>query len=105
MNTPKVKLAFPECVRVESKPHLFCPGCGHPEVLKALGFAVDALGIQRRTAFGSIVGMLKRGHSYSRYFHIQLSAAISTSSATCLWRIDTVAVKRSDPRNAQQPRT
>jgi hypothetical protein len=23
---------------------------------------------------------------------------------TCLWRIDTVAMKRSDPRNALQPR-
>src|SRR6516225_9123201 len=23
----------------------------------------------------------------------------------CLWRIDTVGVKRSDPRSAQQPRT
>src|SRR5215469_18404702 len=25
--------------------------------------------------------------------------------STCLWRIDTVGVKRSDPRSAQQPRT
>jgi hypothetical protein len=30
----------------------FARGCGHPEVLKAFGFAVDALGIQRQTAFG-----------------------------------------------------
>ena len=27
------------------------------------------------------------------------------AAATCLWRIDTVAMKRSDPRNALQPRT
>jgi len=51
-----VELAFPKCVRLESKPHLFCPGCGHPEVLKAFGFAVDDLGIQRRTAFGVDIG-------------------------------------------------
>jgi 2-oxoglutarate ferredoxin oxidoreductase subunit beta len=56
MKTPDVQLAFPKCVRIESKPHLFCPGCGHPEVLKAFGFAVDALGIQRQVAFGVDIG-------------------------------------------------
>ena len=33
----------------------------------------------------------------------RLLAAIERE--TCLWRIDTVAMKRSDPRNALQPRT
>jgi 2-oxoglutarate ferredoxin oxidoreductase subunit beta len=56
MNNEKIALAFPKCVRIESKPHLFCPGCGHPEVLKALGFAIDELGIQRKTAFGIDIG-------------------------------------------------
>ena len=56
MNVPEIQPAFPNCVRVESKPHLFCPGCGHPEVLKAFGFAVDILGIQRQTAFGVDIG-------------------------------------------------
>src|SRR5260221_1011107 len=56
MNAPEIELAFPKCVRVESKPHLFCPGCGHPVVLKAFGFAVDSLGIQRQTAFGVDIG-------------------------------------------------
>ncbi|MBI4457520.1 2-oxoglutarate synthase [Candidatus Uhrbacteria bacterium] len=49
-------LAFPECVRIESKPHLFCPGCGHPEALKALGFAIDELGIQKKVALGVDIG-------------------------------------------------
>ncbi len=52
----KAKLAFPKCARIESKPHLFCPGCGHPEVLKALGFTIDDLGIQQRVAFGIDIG-------------------------------------------------
>jgi 2-oxoglutarate/2-oxoacid ferredoxin oxidoreductase subunit beta len=52
----KAKSAFPKCVRVETKPHLFCPGCGHPEVLKALGFAIDDLGIQQKVAFGIDIG-------------------------------------------------
>lgn len=51
-----IQPAFPKCVRVESKPHLFCPGCGHPEVLKALGFAIDELGIQQKVAFGIDIG-------------------------------------------------
>jgi 2-oxoglutarate ferredoxin oxidoreductase subunit beta len=56
MKMSEVSLAMPKCVRVESKPHLFCPGCGHPEVLKALGFAVDELDIQRKVAFGIDIG-------------------------------------------------
>lgn len=56
MDAPVAQTAYPKCVRLESKPHLFCPGCGHPEVLKAFGFAVDDLGIQRRTAFGVDIG-------------------------------------------------
>jgi 2-oxoglutarate ferredoxin oxidoreductase subunit beta len=55
-NFTDVKLAFPKCARLESKPHLFCPGCGHPEVLKAFGYAVDDLGIQTKTAFGVDIG-------------------------------------------------
>ncbi len=56
MSEHVAQLAFPKCVRIESKPHLFCPGCGHPEVLKAFGFAVDGLGIQRQVAFGVDIG-------------------------------------------------
>lgn len=56
METPKVQLVGPKCVRWETKPHLFCPGCGHPEVLKAFGFAVDELDIQRKVAFGVDIG-------------------------------------------------
>lgn len=56
MSGSLAQLAFPKCVRVESKPHLFCPGCGHPEVLKAFGFAVDDLDLQKRIAFGVDIG-------------------------------------------------
>lgn len=52
----QIRSAFPKCVRIDSKPHLFCPGCGHPEVLKALGFAIDELGLQSKTAFGIDIG-------------------------------------------------
>jgi 2-oxoglutarate ferredoxin oxidoreductase subunit beta len=51
-----VQVAMPKCWRVETKPHKFCPGCGHGIVLKALGQAIDDLGIQDRAVFGCDIG-------------------------------------------------
>lgn len=42
---------FPKCYKIESKPHKFCPGCGHPIVLKMLGQAIDELGIADKIIF------------------------------------------------------
>lgn len=47
---------MPKSWRVESKPHKFCPGCGHGLVLKALGEAIDELGIQDKIVFGADIG-------------------------------------------------
>ncbi|MFZ3171087.1 MAG: thiamine pyrophosphate-dependent enzyme [Carboxydocellales bacterium] len=47
---------MPKCWREESKPHKFCPGCGHGLVLKALGEAIDELGIQDKVVFGADIG-------------------------------------------------
>ncbi len=47
---------MPKSWRLESKPHKFCPGCGHGLVLKALGEVIDELGIQDRVAFGCDIG-------------------------------------------------
>jgi 2-oxoglutarate ferredoxin oxidoreductase subunit beta len=43
--------AFPKCYKTSSKPHKFCPGCGHPIVLKMLGEAIDELKIAPETIF------------------------------------------------------
>jgi 2-oxoglutarate ferredoxin oxidoreductase subunit beta len=51
-----VELTMPRCWRLETKPHKFCPGCGHGLLLKALGQAVDELDIQSRAAFGCDIG-------------------------------------------------
>ncbi|HBX22900.1 MAG TPA: 2-oxoglutarate synthase, partial [Desulfotomaculum sp.] len=51
-----VQPAMPKCWRVETKPHKFCPGCGHGLVLKALGQAIDELGIQDKVVFGCDIG-------------------------------------------------
>lgn len=47
---------FPECFKKDSKPHKFCPGCGHPLVLKALGQVIDEMGIAKKTVFMVDIG-------------------------------------------------
>lgn len=47
---------MPRCWNLESKPHKFCPGCGHGLVLKALGQVIDEMGIQERVVFGCDIG-------------------------------------------------
>jgi len=42
---------FPNCFKTNSKPHPYCPGCGHPIALKILGQVVDEMGIADKTIF------------------------------------------------------
>ena len=46
----------PNCWKKKTKPHLFCPGCGHGIVLKQLGYAIDDLSIQNKTTLGIDIG-------------------------------------------------
>ncbi len=48
--------AMPRAWRRETKPHRFCPGCGHGIFLKALGEAIDELQIWDRVVFGCDIG-------------------------------------------------
>ncbi|NLA11514.1 MAG: 2-oxoglutarate synthase [Firmicutes bacterium] len=50
------ELSMPRCWNKDSKPHRFCPGCGHGLVLKALGLAVDELGLEERLVFACDIG-------------------------------------------------
>lgn len=47
---------MPDSWRKQSKPDFFCPGCGHGIDLKQLGYAIDELGIQRKTTLGIDIG-------------------------------------------------
>lgn len=47
---------MPKCYKVKSKPHFFCPGCGHAIILKQLGVVVDDLKIIKDTIFGIDIG-------------------------------------------------
>ena len=51
-----VQPQMPAVWRTETKPHKFCPGCGHPLVLKALGEAITELGIQEKAMLGCDIG-------------------------------------------------
>jgi len=42
---------FPRCYKIESKPHKFCPGCGHGIILKILGEVIDELNIADKAVF------------------------------------------------------
>jgi 2-oxoglutarate ferredoxin oxidoreductase subunit beta len=50
------ELSMPRCWNRASKPHRFCPGCGHGLVLKALGLAIDELGLEERLIFACDIG-------------------------------------------------
>jgi 2-oxoglutarate ferredoxin oxidoreductase subunit beta len=47
MKSPKL----PNCFKVQSKPHPFCPGCGHPVVLNMLGRVIDEMGLAEKVVF------------------------------------------------------
>lgn len=48
--------AFPSSWLSSSKPHNFCPGCGHGIVLKCLGQAIDELQIADKVVYGCDIG-------------------------------------------------
>lgn len=48
--------AMPSSWCKETKPHKFCPGCGHGIILKALGAAIDELDLQDKMVFGCDIG-------------------------------------------------
>lgn len=50
------RLAIPKSWNLDTKPHKFCPGCGHGLVLKVLGEVIDELEIQDRLVFGVDIG-------------------------------------------------
>lgn len=47
---------MPSCWNEETKPHKFCPGCGHGLILKCLGEVIDELGIKDQVVFGCDIG-------------------------------------------------
>lgn len=51
-----MQINMPKCWKKGSKPHLFCPGCGHAIALKQIGYAIDDLGLHGDTTLGIDIG-------------------------------------------------
>ncbi|PJA93022.1 MAG: 2-oxoglutarate synthase [Candidatus Komeilibacteria bacterium CG_4_9_14_3_um_filter_37_5] len=49
-------LVIPHCWKLSSKPHRFCPGCGYPLLMKALGANIDEMNIQNQTFLSLDIG-------------------------------------------------
>lgn len=47
---------FPKSYKPASKPHKFCPGCGHGIALKSLGQTIDDFKIAQKSAIGIDIG-------------------------------------------------
>jgi len=47
---------MPKIWKQESKPHLFCPGCGHAIALKQLGYLIDETKNAEKITFGIDIG-------------------------------------------------
>lgn len=47
---------MPDCWKESSKPHLFCPGCGHSIILKQLGYVIDNMHIKNKITLGIDIG-------------------------------------------------
>jgi 2-oxoglutarate ferredoxin oxidoreductase subunit beta len=48
--------AMPKSWNIASKPHKFCPGCGHGLVLRVLGELIDEYQLQERLVLGCDIG-------------------------------------------------
>lgn len=81
---------MPRCWRVETKPHKFCPGCGHGLILKALGETIDELGIQDRTVFGCDIGCSLLSWDFFNLDSVQTHHGRTTPVM--------VGIKRANPR-------
>ncbi len=81
--------SMPRCWNRESKPHRFCPGCGHGLVLKALGMAIDELDLAGRTVFACDIGCSLLAWDFFTFPSLQTHHGRTTPVM--------VGLKRADP--------
>lgn len=85
----KSEPSMPQCYRRETKAHKFCPGCGHGLILKALGEAIDELGIQDKVVFVCDIGCCLLAWDFYNVDGVQTHHGRATPVAT--------GVKRANP--------
>lgn len=85
----KAQPAMPSSWRKETKAHKFCPGCGHGLILKAVGEAIDDLGIQERVVFICDIGCSLLAWDFFNVDGVQTHHGRATPVAT--------GIKRANP--------
>lgn len=70
---------MPTCWNEETKPHLFCPGCGHGLALKNLGYAIDNLKITRSVTLGIDIGCSLLAWNFFNFDTVQTHHGRTTS--------------------------
>jgi 2-oxoglutarate/2-oxoacid ferredoxin oxidoreductase subunit beta len=77
-------------LRQERLPHIWCPGCGHGIVTRALAQALDAVGRDERTVLVSGIGCSSRATGYFDYdtIHAIHGRAIALATGLKLARPD-----------------
>ncbi len=91
---PEPQPVMPRSWRTETKPHKFCPGCGHGLVLKCLGEAIDELGIQDRAIYGCDIGCSLLSYDFFNVDSVQTHHGRTTPVVTGIKRAnpDTVCI-------------
>lgn len=87
-----IRTAMPECWNDETKPHKFCPGCGHGIVLKMLGEAIDELGIKDQAVFGCDIGCSLLSWDFFKIDTVQTHHGRTTPVITGLKRANPGAI-------------
>lgn len=86
---PEPQPVMPRSWRVQTKPHKFCPGCGHGLVLKCLGEAIDELGVQERAIYGCDIGCSLLSYDFFNIDSVQTHHGRTTPVVT--------GIKRANP--------
>lgn len=71
MKLPGEQFGMPDCLSADSKPSLFCPGCGESIILKHLGAVVDSEKIRAKTTLTIDIGCTLLSWNYFDFDIIQ----------------------------------
>lgn len=82
---------MPKSYKLESKPHLFCPGCGHAMILKHLGFFIDERKLVDKISFVIDIGCSLLAWNFYDVSTVQAHHGRSIPVAT--------GIKFADPEN------
>ena len=65
------QFGMPDCLNSDSKPSLFCPGCGESMILKHLGLMIDELSAKNKTTLAIDIGCTLLAWNYFDFDIIQ----------------------------------